>query len=407
MNAIKHLTRAALAIILVLAGTSHAAVTKVGAFAGTVIRPAALTGTVNDWAPTGLSTATSIIVATSGTTTLNGLTGGVEGRQIQLCNTGTFDLTLANEAAASAAANRFMLAGAANWILGLTGNSCAAFVYDGTALRWKMTSKTGTIMPSLTVAGAVTVGTTLNVTGATTVAQMIQTAFTEAINGAYNNFAINSTATIVRFTLGANSSITGFSGGVPGRRFTAFNASGGILLFTNESGSSSAANRLTLPEAASTTLRIGSSMDFYYDGVTSRWIGMLDTRIAQFTVDGTLVATTTLRSDGTSNLGDSQSDLTNVYGHYMSLGTAPVLTSCGGGATIVGNDQAGIVSIGTVATGCVITFATSYGANAPACVVTSGSGIVFSYTVAATVITVTAIGALSSTTLIYNCKGRS
>lgn len=50
-------------------------------------------------------------------------------------------------------------------------------------------------------------------------------------------------------------------------------------------------------------------------------------------------------------------------------GTAPALTSCGGGSpAIVGTDVAGTVTMGTSATGCVITFNVAYVA-APHCIV--------------------------------------
>jgi hypothetical protein len=51
-------------------------------------------------------------------------------------------------------------------------------------------------------------------------------------------------------------------------------------------------------------------------------------------------------------------------------GTAPALTSCGGGSPAInGTDLAGTVTMGTSATGCVITFAVAY-PFAPHCVVT-------------------------------------
>ena len=49
--------------------------------------------------------------------------------------------------------------------------------------------------------------------------------------------------------------------------------------------------------------------------------------------------------------------------------TAPALTSCGGGSpSIIGSDTAGTVTMGTTATGCVITFNVAY-TGAPHCVV--------------------------------------
>lgn len=72
--------------------------------------------------------------------------------------------------------------------------------------------------------------------------------------------------------------------------------------------------------------------------------------------------------------------------------TAPALTSCGTGSpAIVGNDFAGTVTIGTTATGCVITFNTAYAA-APTCVVSSRTApgtTTPAYTVSTTAITLT------------------
>jgi|SRR5579864_1673097 len=60
-----------------------------------------------------------------------------------------------------------------------------------------------------------------------------------------------------------------------------------------------------------------------------------------------------------------------VPGHIATgQTTAPALTSCGGGSpAITGTDTAGIVTMGTTATGCVITFNVAY-TGTPFCVVT-------------------------------------
>lgn len=61
-------------------------------------------------------------------------------------------------------------------------------------------------------------------------------------------------------------------------------------------------------------------------------------------------------------------------GRFMPVGsgTAPALTSCGTTPAIVGTDVAGTVTMGTSATGCVITFNVAYAASAtpPHCLVT-------------------------------------
>jgi hypothetical protein len=54
--------------------------------------------------------------------------------------------------------------------------------------------------------------------------------------------------------------------------------------------------------------------------------------------------------------------------HINTGATPPVLTACGTTPSITGSDTAGIVTMGTSATGCVITFATPY-TGTPYCVV--------------------------------------
>lgn len=54
---------------------------------------------------------------------------------------------------------------------------------------------------------------------------------------------------------------------------------------------------------------------------------------------------------------------------FTSAPTAPVLSACGTSPAIVGNNMAGTVTMGTSATGCVITFSPAW-AVAPICVVT-------------------------------------
>lgn len=94
----------------------------------------------------------------------------------------------------------------------------------------------------------------------------------------------------------------------------------------------------------------------------------------------------------------------NLAGHVASTGTNPVLSSCGTGSTIssTATDTKGTVTEGTLATGCVITFNRVY-ATAPDCLVSSQAGLVFTYTETTTALTITNIGALSSTSLVYFC----
>lgn len=113
------------------------------------ITPAAISGTVNDYNPTGLDvggvpSAQVIRLSLLGPTTLNGLAGGVAGRIVILVNidNGGDYLDLVSEAGGSTAANRFALpAGETVRIMGSAVNeadACAILWYDGTSSRWRL-----------------------------------------------------------------------------------------------------------------------------------------------------------------------------------------------------------------------------------------------------------------------------
>lgn len=89
-------------------------------------------------------------------------------------------------------------------------------------------------------------------------------------------------------------------------------------------------------------------------------------------------------------------------------GTAPALTSCGTGSpAITGTDVAGIVTAGTAATGCVITFNKAY-TSTPFCTVTwQGTPLLTqSYTISASAITLTQTST-SGDLINYMCVGQN
>lgn len=116
---------------------ASSATTKVGDFRGLVLNVGSVSGTLNDWAPTGYATATHFAVTGTGSITLNGMAGGADGRIVVITNmagSGVADITINHENASSSAANRFDLAVGGTWILA-TGES-ATFVYNGSSSRW-------------------------------------------------------------------------------------------------------------------------------------------------------------------------------------------------------------------------------------------------------------------------------
>lgn len=86
--------------------------------------------------------------------------------------------------------------------------------------------------------------------------------------------------------------------------------------------------------------------------------------------------------------------------------TAPALTSCGTTPAITGTDMAGTVTMGTTATGCVITFNAAFSA-APVCTVTWIATPLASqsYTTSTTAITLTQTSA-SNNVVKYICIGQ-
>lgn len=107
------------------------------------IAPAALAADVNDYNPTGLSTASVIRQASSGAVNRNvtGLAGGSDGRVISFFNISDVaaeTITLTHEDAASAAANRFHLPNLANYLISRA--SCVQLWYDPALSRWRVMS---------------------------------------------------------------------------------------------------------------------------------------------------------------------------------------------------------------------------------------------------------------------------
>ena len=118
-------------------------------------------------------------------------------------------------------------------------------------------------------------------------------------------------------------------------------------------------------------------------------------------------SSTTVIPTPTGNVGigtTTPASTLTINGHIGTDGGAPALTSCGTSPSIVvgSTDTAGEVTEGSVSTGCTITFKTAY-ARAPFCTVSEQSGLAASYTISASAITLTNIGALSSTKIDYHC----
>jgi hypothetical protein len=103
-------------------------------FGGT-LTPAALSGDVNDYNPTGLSTAFAVRQdGGASDRNITGLATGSDGRLLMIVNIGaTNNLTLKYQSGSSSAANRFLFG--SDLVLGI--NQAVVLRYDGTSSRWR------------------------------------------------------------------------------------------------------------------------------------------------------------------------------------------------------------------------------------------------------------------------------
>lgn len=207
-----------------------------------------------------------------------------------------------------------------------------------------------------------------------------QTAITLVV-GSNNDLNIasggNNTTTVIRLIANAsNSTLTGVSSTLAnvgdGDLFLFRNeAAAGTITITNEDSLSVAANRFLTPSAAPITLQPKAAVWVEWDKTSVRWIAT---------------------PSGTS------------ADHVISNSTAPALTSCGTSPAVVGSDVAGVVTTGSAATTCTITFARTY-TTAPSCYfLPTGTATMPVYTVSATAITVATD--IASTVYNYGCTGR-
>ena len=103
------------------------------------ISPAQITSNQNDYAPTGLATASTLRLSTDASRDITGLTGGADGRIIIIANIGSYPIVLINSSVSSSAANRFLLFSDTT----INSNQDVIMQYDSTSSRWRLIGGTG------------------------------------------------------------------------------------------------------------------------------------------------------------------------------------------------------------------------------------------------------------------------
>lgn len=366
-------------------------VTKVGELVGTPIYPASFGA--NNWNPTGLSTATTIVATADGITNVTtGIAGGADGRRLDVCNNGLNTQSFGGTG--SIAANSF----SNGQTLDASGFTCMDLAYDGSGALWNNLSVTGdtiAVLQPLTVAGAVTASETTNAVGSVT---------------AYVT----------------TTSIAGVQ---------SFRGAG-----TDEIVMNSSSGTLAAPTATPNTTKIGIYENLGYDGTSYVNGGQIDSVSAEaFTgiANGTtleietapqgttatapsaligpgnrasFISTTTAAATSSLQIGDTTgtANTSTFGGHIIASGNSVSFSSCGTSPacnSTVCSDFAGTFTTGSVTTTCTITFVASYGgADDAGCVIQAlGVGTVPVFTTTATTLVASTI--LPSQKYAYICFG--
>lgn len=149
---------------------------------------------------------------------------------------------------------------------------------------------------------------------------------------------------------------------------------------------------------------------------TDFWAGVQDDagsddddlyQIGDGTTPGSNVALT-INTSLQTGLGDTTPTATlTVGGHIHTSGTAPTISACGTTPSIVGNDVAGKITVGTgVVTSCTATFASAW-TNAPACFANNETQILLTRaTSTTTTVVLDAAVTFDADVISYHCMGR-
>ncbi|UZE47905.1 hypothetical protein ONR75_24015 [Rhodopseudomonas sp. P2A-2r] len=213
------------------------------------VSPAQITANQNDYSPTDLKIAETLLLNSDAARTITGLALGAFGRSITLINRGGFDITLANASASSTAANRFLFESD----VVLRPNGSIELQYSTTDSRW-MRKSGGTKLA--------TIPQELLLTGVIAPAQIAA----NTNDYAPTNLTV---ATALRLSTDASRNLTGLVDPREGSIKTIINVGTNPLVLKNADAGSSAANRFDF--GADVTLAAKQSATIRYDATDSRW----------------------------------------------------------------------------------------------------------------------------------------
>jgi hypothetical protein len=200
-----------------------------------------------------VSIGTAIYMRISGPTALfnlNGIAGGLNGRQITLFNSTNQPMVIKNEdtVGEATAANRILTVSGADIYIGGSNSpntyGAVTLIYDGTSSRWTVINYNGTSKYNLTVN-----------------------------TGNNNNININSALVVeIATDPGGNFTITGILPNTDGAIIIIRNKTARNMTIANESAFSAAANRITTNTGANVSTTGAGAVTMYYDYNDQRWV---------------------------------------------------------------------------------------------------------------------------------------
>lgn len=130
-------SHASLGVLSIFAALGHLHIQDRQKAFNSVLRPTGLTGHVNDYNPTGLATAGTLLLTSDGAYNITGITApaiAADGRELKIVNLNAANaLTLKDMDAGSAAANKLGIGAD----IELGHEEGATLIYDGTAALWR------------------------------------------------------------------------------------------------------------------------------------------------------------------------------------------------------------------------------------------------------------------------------
>ncbi len=222
------------------------------------LAPAQIAADQNDYNPADLKIAEAMLLDLSANWSMTGLAGGATNREIAVYNGSTFRLTLKNEDATSAAANRFHIGSD----IVLRPYQGVRLVYSAALARWL-------------VIGRMDIGITDLPEGLTLSGECRPAQLTADVNdwdpadaGSALAWSKNR-ATAIYVNTDAARNITGLAGGAKGRFVVISNNGANSAVLKNASAASLAANRFDM--STDITLASKQCAILEYDALASRW----------------------------------------------------------------------------------------------------------------------------------------